>query len=159
MKHIVRILIALAAFAAFPAAAGEATPQAFLDAIYSHYHGTPDSKGGAGVMIDTPAEIRLYFAPDLAALMIADDAAAAKRQEVPALDGDPFIDAQDWDIANLTVHIDDQTQTTAHATVRFTNFKEPHTVHLTLVHTLSGWRISDIRWSGDATTLRGLYGR
>jgi hypothetical protein len=155
-----RTTLALAAFLALlatPAIAAGATPQAFLDSIYSHYHGTPEAKGGAGVLIDTPAQIRRYFAPDLAKLIIDDEAAANKRDEVPTLDGDPFIDAQDWDIQNLTVHIDSQTRTAARATVKFTNFKEPKTVTLDLVNTKDGWRISEVKWSGDETTLRGLY--
>ena len=156
-----RIAIALAALLALaaPVRAGEATPQAFLDSIYSRYHGNVNSKTGSGVRIDTPAQIRRYFAPDLAKLMIADETAAAKAGDVPTLDGDPFIDAQDWDISSLTIHIDNETKTTAHATVRFTNLKEPKSVHLDLVHTKSGWRIAEIKWSGDDTTLRGLYGK
>ncbi len=33
--------------------------------------------------------------------MVKDFAAAHKAGEVPMLNGDPFIDAQDWEIANL----------------------------------------------------------
>jgi len=160
MRRIALALAALLAFAApapMNASAHGASPRAFLDRIYAHYRGSADSKTGQGVLIDTPAKIRRYFEPGLAKLMIADEAAAAKAGDVPALDGDPFIDAQDWDIQNLTVHIDDQTKAAAHATVRFTNLKDPKTVHLDLVHTQAGWRIAEIRWSGDDTTLRGLY--
>jgi hypothetical protein len=154
MLRISLALFALLVFAG-PASAAEKTAQEFLQSIYSQYHGDP--KAGPGIMLDKPADYRRYFEPSLAKLMLTDAAAAAKRGDVPELDGDPFIDAQDWDIADLTVHIDSQTADTARATVKFRNFKEQKTIHLALVHTPEGWRIADVVWNGTDGTLRGLY--
>jgi len=88
-------------------------------------------------------------------LMIADDAVAEKHGDVPQLDGDPFVDAQDWDIKDIAIHIDSEVGDRAKATVTFLNFKKPDTVHLDLVQTPKGWRISDIFWKQGS--LRGLY--
>ena len=127
------------------------SPQAFLETIYRNYQGK-DSKG---YMLDKPAMIRRIFVPELANAIIADQAAAQKRGEVPELDGDPFIDAQDWEITGLGVKVAMNGAARATATVTFRNFGEPHTVTHELVKTASGWRIADIRMK--ERTLKGLY--
>jgi len=146
-------LIALA-FSATVAAAAPQSAEAFLKDIYSHY-GDVDKKSGAGVLIDTKKQLRRYFTDDLVAMIDADERVAEKRGDVPSLDGDPFIDAQDWKITDLVVHMDSDTATRAKATVTFRNFKEPDTVRLDLAQTPKGWRISDIFWKSGS--LRGLY--
>jgi Protein of unknown function (DUF3828) len=146
-------LIALALSASLAAATPQ-SPDAFLKDIYSHY-GDADKPAGAGVLIDSTEQLRRYFTPDLVALIDADERAAEKKGDVPSLDGDPFIDAQDWQITDLVVHIDTETAHNAKATVTFRNVKQPQTVHLDLVQTPKGWRISDIFWKEGS--LRGLY--
>ena len=134
----------------------DAAPQSakeYLTAIYSHYRG--DDRTAKGIFLDKPSDIRRYFTKDLSDLMIADDAVANKNGDVPSLDGDPFIDAQDWQITHLVIHIDSETEKAARATVTFENSKEPQTVHVELVRTADGWRFSDIIWKEGS--LRGLY--
>jgi Protein of unknown function (DUF3828) len=153
MNRFLKLAPLLLALADIPAMAAPQSADAFLLGIYSHYLG--DDKTAKGIFLDKPSDVHRYFADDLAALIIADDAAAAKRGDVPELDGDPFVDAQDWTITDIVVHIDSQTASAAKATVTFKNFKEPHAVHLDLVETPKGWRISDIAWKEG--TFRGLY--
>jgi hypothetical protein len=148
------IVVSLAFSAVAMAAAPPQSPDAFLKDIYAHYKGD-DRTTGKGIFLDKPSDIRRYFTNDLADLMIADDAAAEKRGDVPELDGDPFVDAQDWDIRDIAIRIDSETAPTAKATVTFRNFKDLYTVHLDLVRTPKGWRISDIVWKEGS--LRGLY--
>ena len=116
---------------------------AFLHGIYAHYLGH-DNTARNGILLDKPSTLRRYFAADLADLIAADEAGAAKKGDVPMLDGDPFVDAQDWDITNLAVHIDSETADGAKATVTFDDFGERMTIHYDLVQTPDGWRISDI---------------
>jgi hypothetical protein len=123
------ILLLSTAVAVFAAEAG--SPQAFLEAIYRNYEGK-DSKG---FMLDKPAVIRRTF--------------------VPELDGDPFIDAQDWEITGLVIKVAMDGAAKAAATVTFKNFGEAHTVTHELVKTGNGWRIADIRMK--ERSLRGLY--
>ncbi len=156
MPRCLKLSSLLFALSAVSAAAAPQSAEAFLKAVYAHYTGG-GATDGKGIFLDKPSEIRRYFAPGLANLIIADDEAAAKRGDVPALDGDPFVDAQDFEIANVSIRIDAETAATARATVRFENFKEPKTVHLDLVRTPKGWRIADIVWSGTEGSLRGLY--
>jgi len=148
------IVVSLALSVAAAAAAAPQSADVFLRDIYAHYKGD-DQTTGKGIFLDKPSDVHRYFADDLAALIIADDAAAAKRGDVPELDGDPFVDAQDWAITDIAIHVDSETATAAKATVTFKNFKEPHAVHLDLVETPKGWRISDIAWKEG--TFRGLY--
>lgn len=152
MRFLKLLLLVLGASAAW---AVPQTAEDFLKDIYSHYKG--DDQTAKGVFLDKPADYRRYFAPDLAKIMIADEEAAAKRGDVPNLDGDPFIDAQDWTITNLSIHIDSEMGDRARATVHFENFKKPQSVQLDLVKTSEGWRISDIIWPGKEGSLRGLY--
>src|ERR1044071_2775503 len=82
--------------AAPPVMAQGGTPQAFLEAIYRPYA----TKGFKGHNYD---KTERYFASPLREAMEKDYAEAKKRKEVPTLDGDPFIHAQDWAIANVSV--------------------------------------------------------
>jgi hypothetical protein len=129
--------------------------EAFVQGIYAHYHGT--STTAPGIMLDSPAALRRYFEPDLAAIMIADDKKADANHDVPTLDGDPFVDAQDWEITDLSIVVDLKSGRRAEAEVHFKNFGESKMVHLQLVRLKAGWRIHDIDYGEGEGTLRGLY--
>ena len=144
------VLVAASAMA-ITANAEIASPQTFVDGIYRHYLGK-DSKGLA---LSSDAVIRGYFAPSLADAIVKDFAAAHKAGEVPMLNGDPFIDAQDWEIENLKTTVKSTGANTAVATAAFVMFMKPRTVTLDLVNTPAGWRIADIRWPRGS--LRALY--
>jgi hypothetical protein len=137
---------------------------AFVKAIYAAYNG----KNTKGVAIDTDAQLRRYFEPSLAALISKDRKDAAKHHDVPTLDGDPFIDAQDWEIKSFDITVNDTGDGKAVSTVKFVNADEPVTVTLDLVSVTGAgnanrnenpWRISDITYlrDGKPETLRGLF--
>ena len=140
---------------AVPAWPVEASALAFVTDIYNGYKGN-DSPGHA---LDNETVIRRYFEPSLAMLIIKDQKAAAKRGEVGTLDFDPFVDAQEWDIAAFDIAVSDAAPGKATATVKFTNLGKPTTVLLDLVTVKSEWRVRDITWEidGKSQTLRGLY--
>jgi Protein of unknown function (DUF3828) len=159
MQHSWKLLLLTLAVLAVPAIAAPAAPQsaeAYLKSIYAHYNGNDDTTA-KGIFLDKDADYRRYFTKDLADLMIADEKTAAKNGDVPSLDGDPFIDAQDWNITHLTIHVDSETAHDAKATIRFKNDKEAKVVHAILKNTADGWRFSDIIWNGNEGSLRGLY--
>lgn len=147
---------ATAAFAGTALAADD-TARAFVAEIYDAYRG----KNGNGHPLDDEATLRRYFAPSLAAAMIADQRAAARRQEVGVLDFDPFVDAQDWEIDSFAVAVTDSGPGKAAATVKFSNFKRDSTVVLDLVKIGSEWKINDITWTPHEApnSLRALYAR
>jgi hypothetical protein len=150
------LLVMTCSFAAAPAAAGDAAATAFVTKIYDAYKGK-DSKG---VSIVGEAAIRRYFEPSLAAVIVKDEKAAARRHDVPTLESDPFIDAQDWEISAIDIAVTDVPPDKAVATVSFKNLDHPAKVVLDLVKIKSDWRIANITWQrdGKAETLRGLYG-
>lgn len=133
-------------------AADETTPQAFLTALYHRYEGTHTR----GIDYANKRTLLRYFEPTLVALITADQAASAKRDEVPALDGDPFVDAQEWKIADLAITTEMQGPDKATGIVTFRNFDEPKKLRVELVRLKVGWRIADIVWPDGS--LRGLYG-
>jgi hypothetical protein len=143
-------LVAAAALA-FTATAEVATPQDFVDNIYRPYR----NKNANGNPLTSDATIRGYFAPPLADAIVKDFAEAEKRGEVPLLNGDPFVDAQDWEISNLNIDVTSTGADTAVASVTFVMFMEPRTVTLDLVKIPAGWRIADIR--SPSGSLRALY--
>jgi Protein of unknown function (DUF3828) len=154
--------ILLACFGAVPLAlneaeAADAAALAFVTDIYAAYKG----KDAKGHPLDDERAIRRYFEPSLAALMVKDQKIAAKRGEVGLLDFDPFVDAQDWEIATFDIAVDDGAPGKAAATVKFSNFDKPVTVRLDLVKLKNEWRIADITWlrDGKADTLRQIYRR
>jgi hypothetical protein len=139
-----------------PAVAADASATAFVTKIYDAYKG----KNSKGILIDTDAAIRRYFEPSLAALISKDEKDAARRHDVATLDGDPFIDAQDWDISAVDIAVRDASPDKAVATVSFKNIDHPTTVVLDLIKIKSDWRIANITWQredGKKETLRGLY--
>ena len=141
-----------------PAVAAEASATAFVTRIYDAYKG----ENSKGILIDTDAAIRRYFEPSLAALISKDQKDAARRHDVPALDGDPFVDAQDWDISAVDIAVREASPDKAVATVSFKNIDHATTVVLDLTKTKGDWRIANIAWQregGRKETLRGLYRR
>lgn len=138
------ILTACAALVA-PALAADQSARDFVTAIYAAYRG----KGAKGIALDNARQIRRYFAPPLATLIIADQNDAAQRNEVGALDGDPFVDAQDWEIASFDIAVNESGPGKARATVKFDNEGTPKVVVLDLVKNGDGWRVSEITWRRD----------
>jgi hypothetical protein len=123
------------------------TPEAFLRGIYTPYP-NQDFKGQPFWQVDR------FFAPDLARAIEADMREAKRRGEVPRLDGDPFVDAQDWDIAKLAISVKTEGPT-ATGLVSFENQGKPTEIKLDLVRTGMGWRIADIK--SPSGTLSELY--
>ena len=124
------------------------TPEAFLRGIYTPYP-NQDFKGQPFWQVDR------FFAPDLARVIEADMREAKRRGEVPRLDGDPFVDAQDWDIAKLVISVKADGEANATGLVSFENQGKPTEIKLDLVRTGMGWRIADIQ--SPSGTLSELY--
>ncbi|MCX5520866.1 DUF3828 domain-containing protein [Kaistia defluvii] len=125
-------------------------PRAFVAAIYARYE-----NGGDGVPLGNAETVRALFEPRLAERMVADSDEAAAAGDVGKLDGDPFVDAQDWDLSDVRVDVEAGTPDTADGHVSFRNFGEPKRIELRLVRLEQGWRIRDVFWNEGS--LRGLY--
>jgi hypothetical protein len=139
---------------AAPAADPAAT--AFVTKIYDAYKG----KSSKGHSLESEADIRRTFEPALAALIIKDEKAAAKRKETPTLEFDPFVDGQEWELSALSIAVNNATPNKAVATVTFKNFGLPTKIVLDLVKTKSDWQIANITWArGDSApeTLLELF--
>jgi hypothetical protein len=138
-----------------PAVAGDAAATAFVTKIYDTYKG----KEAKGIDYSAEAEIRRLFEPSLAALIIKDQKTAARRKEVPTLDGSPFVDAQEWEISAFNIAVTDAPPDKAVATVSFKNFDEQKKIMLNLVRIKNDWRITDIisERDGKPESLRGLF--
>jgi len=139
----------LAAFCVLPLAAQAqaATPEAFLHAIYDPYLST-DFKG------QPYWQASRFFTPELAKVVEDDMREAKQRAEVPKLDGDPFLDAQDWEIKNLAIVVETNGPK-ATGRVSFDNFGKRTEVTLYLVQSPAGWRVADIK--APSGTLSALY--
>ena len=137
---------------AFPAQAQQPDAKTFVESIYKRYLG----KNTPSVDLSSREGLELYFTPSLADLIDKDAKEAEKNQEAPLLNGDPFVDAQDWEITDPAVAIQAQDSGKgATATATFKNFGKAVTVRLALVLTPKGWRVDDIFWSEG--NLRALY--
>ncbi len=145
------ILACLALLAAMTAgAAAEQTPKAFLEKLYANYVGPHRN----GLRYDSDKAMAGYLSPGVITLMDKMYAAARKADEVPALDGDPFVDAQEWDIKGFDIAVDQAGDDKATGHVRFRNLGEDKSITLDLVRVKAGWRIDDIHYSDG--TLRKL---
>jgi hypothetical protein len=139
----------LAAVCTLPLAARAqpVTPDGFLHAIYDPYLST-DFKG------QPYWEASRFFTPELAKLMEDDMREAKRRAEIPKLDGDPFLDAQDWEIKNLAIAVE-ANGAKAIGRVSFDNFGKRTEITLNLVQLPAGWRIADIK--APSGKLSALY--
>ena len=137
------------------ASAVDASPTAFITAIYNSYKG----KDAKGTPLDNERTIRRYFEPKLAAAMAKDQKTSARRNEVGKLDFDPFLDAQDWEVDTFDIAVGNPAAGKAQATVKFDNMGEAMTVTLDLVQANNAWRIYDIAWlhDGKTETLRKIF--
>jgi hypothetical protein len=132
-------------------AADPVTAKSFVEGIYNKYVG----KDAAGLVLDKAADYRRYFTPALAGIILKDQAAAAKRGDVPTLDVDAFVGYQDWEIGKLTVDVQEAGDK-ATATVSFVNIDKPETVGVKLQKVGQDWRVDDVTYA-DKSTLRGLF--
>jgi hypothetical protein len=134
----------LGAVAAAPAQAAQSAKE-FVDGIYKTYVG----KNAKGIRLDS-ARAKKLITPGLMKLIDDDAKSAAKRGDAPELEGDPFIDAQDFEIKSFKVDIKDLDPAKATATVSFEN-KAPaeknKPVELDLVKVGDDWRIDDFHGS------------
>jgi hypothetical protein len=140
-----------------PAVAAETTPEELVEALYAEHEGR--ASGGGPALWEDPETRHLYFSEPLLALFEEHDAsAAANPDEAPTLNGDPFYDAQDWDIEEITVAPAEVHGGTATVGVTFLNFGEPQHLTYTLVRGDTGWRVDDISYDHTAMayTLRSL---
>ena len=128
-------------------ALAQATAQAFVEALYRPYL-------DAGFQGQPYGDTGRFFAPALAQAMDRENREAKRRNEVPALNGDPFIDAQDWEISKLSIDVT-ASGDSATARVSFQNFGVSRRVLLELVKTPAGWRIADIK--APSGSLKALY--
>jgi hypothetical protein len=129
--------------------AAEQSAQDFLARIYATYKG----KDAKGIRLNTRGATARYFSPSLARLIDAD--AKAAKGEVGQLGADPFIDAQDFEIAAFAIDVKETAPGKAVGTVKFKNFTEDQTVTLELVKLKTGWRIDEIR-APTTKSLRAL---
>ena len=151
--HRVIAFVVAAMAAALPARAAE-DPKNFVTAIYQSYVG----KDARGIPVNSD-RARQLITPSLMKLIDADARAAQKRGEPPRLDGDPFIDAQDFDIKSFQVEVQDVGRARAVVTVTFKNEASAGNEPMILVLMKIGdaWRIDDFR--GGSGSLRKCLSR
>jgi hypothetical protein len=132
------------------AAAGESgfqSPQDLLNDVYGRYANQP---AGSGIDLAGPGAVARYFAPELAAKIEADSARAKANNDIPALDGDPFVDSQDWKITDLAIAVAKSAEPDrTNAIVKFRNYAKPVELKLALLKNAAGWKIADIDWGYD----------
>jgi hypothetical protein len=136
---------------AVPIAAGAQsnTPLDFLKSIYEPYR-KASFKG------QPYWEARRFFVTDLAEAIERDFEKAKKSQEVPALDGDPFLNAQDWNVHSINYAVTEmRSARRAAGAVALDNLGTPTLIALFLIESPQGWRIDDIVTRGSS--LRALY--
>ncbi|MDV3250367.1 YbjP/YqhG family protein [Devosia sp. BK] len=108
------------------------TPEALLEAFYAPY-----------LTDDFPENEESFRSAALNALYEA-DAESTPEGEMGALDFDPYIDGQDYQIANLEIGEPVYGGDTATVVVSFTNFDEPVEITYDLVNENGGWVIDDL---------------
>lgn len=83
------------------------------------------------------------YSPSLLALFEADEARTSEG-EIGALDFDPFVNGQDYELTGLEVTEAITNGDQSLVAVSFYNFGTFHQLMFTLVHRAEGWKIDDI---------------
>ena len=96
---------------------------------------------------DFPDDLTELFSPTLKELW---NGIVARSQdlELPIIDFDPYINAQDYELSDLVVSHPAIAGDTATVVVSFLNFGEPQDIRFTLVRRVEGWKIDDIEALG-----------
>ena len=142
-------LFALLILLAAGATATAATPDEVVAALYKqHATKTPFFQTKDRAALDR------FFAKPLATLIWKD--AQSSKEEVGAIDGDPLLDAQDYEPKNFVIHPATTDGKNATVEVTFTNYGEKKKLLFTLIPHASTWLISDIRYARNRTLLTTL---
>ncbi len=115
-----------------PAAHAFDTPEALLDAFYEPYFSG-----------DFPEDETQFRSADLQALYDR-DAEITPEGEMGAISFDPYIDGQDFDLADFAIGEAEVVADTATVDVSFLNFGEPRSLVYELVLEADGWKIDDV---------------
>ena len=137
-----------------PASGGQ-TAESFLHSIYDRYLGSQDK--ARPIDYSSTNELRHYFDSSLATIIHEDFIRAKKADDVPTLDGDPFINAQDWDIKSFDIHVTPADANHATGLIKFDNAGTAEVLQVQLVRATGSWKIHDIDYGGGQGTLRGLF--
>lgn len=132
MRRLALVPAVLLAFSCAVAAQPFATPEALLEAIYTPYID--------GNFPENDTELRSAALNDL----YEADAENTPEGEMGALDFDPYIDGQDFEIAALEIGEPEIEGELATVEVSFTNFGEPRAITYDLVFENGGWRVDDL---------------
>jgi hypothetical protein len=145
------VLASLAIGVVCPAVAQDhaASAASWLRGLYGRYVSTGEPAAGIEL---TDAALERWFVADLAQAIRADRAAAGG--EVPNLDGDPFVLAQDWDIREIQVQATQTGSERAAGVVRFESLGRAVELRVSLQRVGGAWRIADIASGGQ--TLSGI---
>jgi len=107
------------------------TPEAMLEALYAPYI------AGGDIQDYSP-----FFSDNLNALYATDSEKA--NGEVGAIDFDPVIAGQDFEITKFAVGATEVDGNAAKVTVTFDNFETPETLIYSLVKEDDTWKVDDI---------------
>ena len=108
------------------------TPQALLEAFYAPYF--------SGEFTDDESP---FFSDELEALYAA-DAEATPEGEIGALDFDPFVDGQDFELTDFEIGAPGIAGDYASADVTFNNMGRPTTLAYEFVKENGSWQIDDV---------------
>ncbi len=154
-------VIALFAIAGSSAFAAGNSPEEVIRALYDAHRPWEHKELNLG----NRAVLSKYFSPELTKLFLQN---AQLERDCPkgdlcGLDFDPIIGAQDFDEGlNFRLHITEATSPhTGRFEVRFKLFNEESTEQeqvlvFQLVHLENGWRIDDIIYPNDKTSLKAV---
>jgi hypothetical protein len=146
--HACGAILALCLVAARPA------PESAKDFVARVY--APYLKGGDGWFVRAKEDhIRKVFIPALADAIWKQFQEADDRHEVPLLNGDPLVNAQEWKFKSLDADVRLATSDIAIATVSILLDDGPRLVVLNLRLGRDGWRIAEVEFE-DGLTLSDL---
>ena len=112
-------------------------PEAIVGSIYALYEGD-----GLGAFPTDP-DVQTLFSARTRQLLDEEDK-LAQRDGIGRLDFDVFVDAQDWDLSEVSIGAPQVSGDTAVVDASFRNFDEQRTLRYLFVNEDGAWLIDDI---------------
>ncbi|SFV30467.1 Protein of unknown function [Devosia crocina] len=132
MRLLLAILASVAAFGLPAVAQPFQTPQELIAAFYAPY------------LADEIPENEAAFRSDALNALYEEDAESTEEGDIGAIEFDPYVDGQDFMIADFSIGDPIIEGDQAQVVVSFTNFGEPRDIIYDLVRENGSWLIDDV---------------
>ena len=122
----------------------QSSPQQIIEGFYNSYIFDPAHPEIKRPKPNALKTIRSYASKSFAKAIDAENRCTHKTHEICAIDSDIIIDGQDWDISQVSVTKEKNTENTQIIRAQFLNFNRNHILRYFFIKENNIWKIDEI---------------